>query len=106
MATTAPTRLKIALAQANPILGDLEANPTKLVRMRARAAELGADLVVFPELFITGYPPEDLVLKPAFQAAARRQVESLARELGSGPAVLIGTVWPEDGKVYNAVALI
>jgi NAD+ synthase len=106
MATSAPTRLKIALAQANPTLGDLDANAAKLIAMRARAAELGADLVVFPELFITGYPPEDLVLKLAFQAAARGRVEALARELAPGPAVLVGTVWPEGGKVYNAVALI
>ena len=72
--------------------------------MRSQAA--GADLVVFPELFVTGYPPEDLVLKPAFQAAARKRVEALAAELRDSPAVLTGTVWPEDGKVYNAVALL
>jgi len=104
MSQTPPSRLKIALAQANPILGDLDANIAKLRAMRAQAA--GADLVVFPELFVTGYPPEDLVLKPAFQMAARRRVEALASELGDGPAVLTGTVWPEDGKVYNAVALL
>ena len=84
MTASAPTRLKIALAQANPTLGDLDANAAKLIAMRARAAEHGADLIVFPELFITGYPPEDLVLKPAFQAAARRRVEVLARELTPG----------------------
>ncbi len=99
-------KLRIALAQANPTVGDIDANVAKLVAMRARAASLGADLVVFPELFITGYPPEDLVLKPAFQIAARARVEALAKELGPGPAVLTGTVWPEEGKVYNAVALL
>ncbi len=98
------TRLKIALAQANPVVGDLDANIAKLRAMRSQAA--GADLVVFPELFVTGYPPEDLVLKPAFQAAARKRIEALAAELRDGPAVLTGTVWPEDGKVYNAVALL
>jgi NAD+ synthase len=106
MTTSAPTRLKIALAQANPTLGDLDGNAAKLIAMRERAGELGADVVVFPELFITGYPPEDLVLKPAFQVAARRRVEALGRELPPGPAVLVGTVWPDGGKVYNAVALI
>jgi NAD+ synthase len=100
------SHLKIALAQANPTVGDIDANLKKLVAMRARAAELGADLVVFPELFVTGYPPEDLVLKPAFQVAARRRIEALAAEMGPGPAVLTGTVWPHDGKVYNAVALL
>jgi NAD+ synthase len=100
------SHLRIALAQANPTVGDIEANLKKLLAMRARAAELGADLVVFPELFVTGYPPEDLVLKPAFQVAARRRVEALAAELGPGPAVLTGTVWPHDGQVYNAVVLL
>jgi NAD+ synthase len=101
-----PASLKIALAQANPTLGAIDANLAKLREMRDRAAALGADLVVFPELFVTGYPPEDLVLKPAFQLAARRGVEALAAQLEPGPAVLAGTVWPEGGKVYNAVVLL
>jgi NAD+ synthase len=101
-----PTTLKIALAQANPTLGDIDANIAKLVAMRAEAAALGADLVVFPELFVTGYPPEDLVLKPAFQAAARARVEALAARLGPGPAVLTGTVWPHADSAYNAVVLL
>ncbi len=63
--------------------------------------------MVLPELFITGYPPEDLVLKPAFQAACRAAVETLARETADGgPAMLIGSPWVEDGKLYNAVALL
>ena len=63
--------LRIALAQLNPTVGDLEGNAQKLLAAHARAAKGGADLVVFTELYITGYPPEDLVLKPAFQRAAR-----------------------------------
>ncbi len=106
MSQSISSRLKIALAQANPTLGDLDGNIAKLREMRSRAGALGADLIVFPELFVTGYPPEDLVLKPAFQKAARARVEALAADLGPGPAVLTGTVWPEDGKVYNAVALL
>jgi NAD+ synthase len=106
MSQSAPSRLRIALAQANATVGDIDANLAKLTLMRARAGALGADLVVFPELFVTGYPPEDLVLKPAFQRAARARVEALAGELGPGPAVLTGTVWPEEGKVYNAVVLV
>ncbi len=61
---------------------------------RDEAARQGADLVVFPELFIAGYPPEDLVLKPAFQAACRAEIEKLARETAAGgPALLVGTPW-------------
>jgi NAD+ synthase len=99
--------LKIALAQLNPVVGDLAGNAARLRRARAEAAAKGADLVVYPELFITGYPPEDLVRKPAFGAAARATVEALAPETGDGgPGVIVGTIWPEDGKLYNAIALL
>jgi len=99
--------LKITLAQLNPTVGDVEGNAAKARAARARAATDGADLVVLPELFITGYPPEDLVLKPAFQAACRAAVETLARETADGgPAMLIGSPWVEEGKLYNAVALL
>src|SRR6201999_4312231 len=98
---------KITLAQLNPTVGDVEGNAAKARAARVRAATDGADLVVLPELFITGYPPEDLVLKPAFQAACRAAVETLARETADGgPAMLIGSPWVEEGKLYNAVALL
>src|ERR1700716_3210657 len=99
-------RLAIALAQLNPTVGDVAGNAEKVRRGRAAAAEQAADLVIFPELFIAGYPPEDLVLKPAFQAACRAAVEALARETTTGPALLVGTPWLEDGKLYNAYALL
>ncbi len=98
--------MRIALAQLNPVVGDIAGNVTKIKTGVAEAAAAGADLVVFPELFVTGYPPEDLVLKPAFVAAARNAVEELAQSLTDGPGVLVGTVWPEGGAVYNGVVLI
>jgi NAD+ synthase len=98
--------LKIALAQLNPTVGDVAGNAEKVRRARDEAAKFGADVVAFPELFLAGYPPEDLVLKPAFQAACRAAVEALARESTSGPALLVGTPWVEDGKLYNAYALL
>src|SRR6476660_1952059 len=104
---TAPAdRLAIALAQLNPTVGDVSGNTEKVRRARATAAGQGADLVLFPELFIAGYPPEGLVLKPAFQAACRTAIEALARETATGPAVLVGAPWVEDGKLYNAFLLL
>ena len=98
-------RLAIALGQLNPIVGDVSGNLERARVARAKAGRDGADVVAFSELFIAGYPPEDLVLKPAFQAACRAAVEALARDTDDGgPAVLIGTPWLEDGKLYNAYA--
>ena len=109
-------KLKITLAQLNPVVGDIAGNVEKIYRAHARAARDGADLIVFSELFITGYPPEDLVLKPSFAAAARTAVEDLAAlTTGSKPAILVGNIWPrrdsddwpgEAGKLYNAVVLL
>jgi NAD+ synthase len=106
--TGAPSdRLAIAVAQLNPTVGDVAGNAAKALRARSEAAAQGADLVVFPELFLAGYPPEDLVLKPAFQAACRVAIEALARETADGgPALLVGTPWVDGGKLYNAVALV
>jgi NAD+ synthase len=100
-------QFSITLAQLNPTVGDIAGNAVKARTARAQARADGADLVVFPELFIAGYPPEDLVLKPAFQSACRAAVEELARETADGgPAVLIGTPWVDEGKLHNACALL
>src|SRR5436190_16397657 len=100
-------RLTIALAQLNPTVGDVTGCLEKARQVRAAAARAGADVVMFSELFIGGYPPEDLVLKPAFQAACRAAVETLARETAdAGPALLIGAPWVEEGKLYNGYFLL
>ena len=104
MSTRPTDQLAIAVAQLNSTVGDIAGNVDKV--KRARLASAGADLVVFPELFIAGYPPEDLVLKPAFQAACRAAIEALARETESGPALLVGTPWLDGDRLYNAVALL
>jgi NAD+ synthase len=98
-------RLAIAIAQLNPIVGDVPGNLERARKARAKAAADGADLIAFSEMFIAGYPPEDLVLKAAFQGACRAAVETLAHETADGgPAMLVGAPWVEDGKLYNAYA--
>ena len=100
-------RLRIALAQLDPIMGDMAGNLARARAARAEAANAKADVILFSELFICGYPPEDLVLKPALQAAARAHVEELARDTSDGgPAVLIGSPWAEEGRLYNAFVLL
>ena len=98
--------MKIALAQLNPTVGDLSGNAEKIIQTHQRLSEQGADLIVFPELFLTGYPPEDLVLRPAFQQAVHETVAGLLVQINSGAGVLLGTIWAEDDKLYNAVVLI
>ena len=107
--------LTIALAQLNPTVGALDANVEKLRAARAEAAAAGADLLVATELVVSGYPPEDLVLKPAFLDRARAAVEALAAETGDGgPGLLIGCPWKESpettaplrGHVDNAALLL
>ena len=85
--------LTIAVAQINPTVGDIAGNVARLRRARAEGAALGADLVVATELCVAGYPPEDLVLKPAFLDAVEAAVQDFARSVTSGPAILIGAPW-------------
>jgi NAD+ synthase len=97
-------RLTIALAQMNQRMGDLAANGAAMLAMRAKAA--GADIMLCPELQLIGYPPEDLVLKPALvRAAAEEAARLVAATATPGPALLIGTVVEIDGKLYNAMLL-
>jgi NAD+ synthase len=100
-------RLAMAVAQLNPIVGDIDGNLERARAARAAAAGDGADILALSELFIAGYPPEDLVLKPAFQAACRAAVEALGHDTADGgPAVLVGTPWADNARLYNAYALL
>ena len=97
-------QLRIALAQINPIVGDLWGNSRLIVDWIGRARDLGADIVMFPELAITGYPPEDLVLKPAFVRDNLKQLETVVKAT-KGISAVVGFV-DEEGDLYNAAAFI
>ena len=97
--------LSLAVAQVNPTVGDVDGN-AELVRA-ARAEAHGADLLVTGELSLSGYPPEDLVLKRAFQDRIERTVNALAKDTAAGgPALLVGAPWRLHGALYNAALLL
>ncbi|GAB4234022.1 MAG: hypothetical protein Tsb0032_39640 [Kiloniellaceae bacterium] len=107
--------LKIALAQCNPTMGDITGNLALLRKARAEAAAQGADLLVASEMVITGYPTEDLVLKPMFLDAAQKAIEALAEDTADGgPGLIIGGPWRQDpaakpplfGKVFNTAFVL
>ena len=107
MSDETKTKLRIALAQCNPTVGDIAGNAELARKFYRQAADEGADLVVFTELFLAGYPPEDLILKPAFVAHCRESLTGLAEMTkDGGPGLIMGVPWEDEGKVYNAVAVI
>ncbi|MBD9386821.1 NAD+ synthase [Agrobacterium sp. AGB01] len=104
---TTPNTLRIAVGQFNPTVGDVAGNLAKAREARADAASQGADLLLLTELFISGYPPEDLVLKPAFLNACLTAVEDLAADTADGgPGVIVG--FPRQGELgrHNSVAVL
>jgi NAD+ synthase len=104
MAAKRTDRLKIALAQMNQRVGDLEGNAKAMLEMRAKAR--GADLLVCPELQLVGYPPEDLVLKPEFVRRVHECTDELVdATVEPGPAMLIGTIVNEGGQNFNTMLL-
>nr|AGH13870.1 NAD synthetase [uncultured bacterium PGSL07] len=99
--------LRIAVAQLNPVMGDITGNLAKARAARAEAARMQADLILFTELFISGYPPEDLVLKPSFLAACEKAVRDLANDTADGgPGVIIGTPLSRESGLHNSIAVL
>jgi len=97
-------RLRVAAAQLDLVVGDLAGNAERVLAAYAEAAAAGCDLVAFPELAVTGYPPEDLLLRPAFVAEARRRLDEIASATGTTVAV-VG--FPEvDGACFNSAAVL
>ena len=96
--------MRIALAQVNPVVGDLPGNAKLIIDWIDRARDLGADVVCFPELAVTGYPPEDLVLKPSFVRDNLSQLEAIA-QAARGIAAVVGFV-DQAADIYNAAAFL
>src|SRR5690606_8442632 len=100
-------RLRLAVGQLNPTLGDIAGNLELARAARRRAAEQGADLLLLSELFLSGYPPEDLVLKPAFVSACRAALDALVSDTkDGGPGLIVGLPWREGDGLHNAVAVV
>jgi NAD+ synthase len=100
-------RLAIALAQLNPTVGGIEGNVDCILKAREQARALGADLMLASELVVCGYPPEDLVLKPAFIDAVLAGIQTLAQATSDGgTAILVGSPWRDQGKVMNSALLL
>src|SRR3954449_6241187 len=99
--------LRIGLAQINPTVGDIAGNLARIREARASCGD-SCDLLVCSELALIGYPPEDLVLRPAVLAESRRAVEALALDTKSGAATFVTTPWQENGggPVYNGAVLL
>ena len=99
--------LRIAVAQLNPTVGDIEGNIELAREAYADAKRHGADLVLYSELFVSGYPPEDLVLKPAFLEACENAAKEFAKQtVGEGPGVIMGLPLARDGKRFNSVVVM
>lgn len=98
--------LNIFAAQLNPVVGDIKGNLDLARGALAQAKAAGADLLVLPELFILGYPAEDLVLKPSAVELSMAAIEQLADETKDAPGVVIGSPWADDGKLHNSALLL
>ncbi|ABG30864.1 NAD+ synthase [Roseobacter denitrificans] len=99
-------RFRITLGQMNPTVGDLAGNAALAREVWEAGKTAGADLVALPEMFITGYNAQDLVMKPAFQLDVARHVDRLAQDCADGPTLAIGAPWVEGTRLYNAYLIL
>ena len=99
-------KLRVALAQINPTVGDLAANAALIIESAKAAKDGGAHIVVFPEMVLTGYPVEDLALRPSFQDGSKKALAALATQLDSEIVSIVGYLDQVDGKPQNMVAVI
>lgn len=97
--------MRIALAQINLIVGDFDYNADKIKKQLKQAKKMGADVVLFPELAVTGYPPEDLLLKESFLDQSRKALEKIVPH-SKGLTVIVGYAEKKGGRIYNSAALL
>ncbi|WP_068115510.1 NAD+ synthase [Tropicimonas marinistellae] len=100
------TRFRLTLAQLNPTVGDLRGNAAKARDAWAQAKAAGADMVALPEMFLPGYQPQDLVMKPAFVGDCQHVMEELAADCADGPALGIGLPWFEGAELFNIYVIL
>src|ERR1043165_806312 len=98
------SKLRLAMAQINVVVGDINANAQKIAVWIERARQANAEIVTFPELALTGYPPEDLLLKPQFIDANLKAMENLAAST-QGITAIVGYV-DRDSDIFNAAAIL
>ena len=100
-------KLRLALAQLNPTVGDLAGNGALIAATVTSAKDSGADIVVFPEMIVTGYPVEDLALRPSFQIASKAMISQIAASISGQIVAVVGYLdTSKDGAPQNAVAII
>ncbi len=99
-------QFRLMIAQLNPTVGDLSANAAKAKEAWRKAKEAGADMLALPEMFITGYNTQDLIMKPAFWQDALQQIEQLAADCADGPTIGIGGPWFEGVELFNAYHIL
>ena len=99
-------QFKITLAQLNATVGDLKGNADKVMKAWEKARDEQSNIIAFPELFITGYNPQDLILKPAFQKASTETIQKIAEECSQGPAIAVGGPFCDEKNLYNAYYIL